>query len=305
MTAAEPPYLTIDGPRPLRYALTANQVSVGRTPDNDIHLDHPEVSRAHAKFVRQGSTMWLEDLGSSNGTLVNGRRLQGGVELRHGDRIVFAGIEATYHEGTAASTEPSLIPPLQTPGATPNRRDPPTLPSSLPGTDSGSAFPTFPPTQPGPSLSASSPPRPSTPGVPAPGPTSPSLDATNSPAPPPQAALERIGGGPVVLTQVETSVGRLPGNDIVLADDTFVSHWHARIAQQGDQFFVIDLGSSNGTYVNGQRVSQPMLLEPGDEILFGTTAYFFRRLTPVAKKRRKGAPGGAPRPGGPAGGTRT
>ena len=67
--------------------------------------------------------------------------------------------------------------------------------------------------------------------------------------------------GPVVI-------GRSPGADIVIGDD-FVSGRHARIAPSGDGAVLEDLGSTNGTLLNGQRVTGPRSLRPGDAIDIG------------------------------------
>jgi ABC-type multidrug transport system ATPase subunit len=53
----------------------------------DFVLDHPHVSRRHARLLADGERVWLHDLGSANGTFVNGRRLTRQVELNPGDRI--------------------------------------------------------------------------------------------------------------------------------------------------------------------------------------------------------------------------
>jgi pSer/pThr/pTyr-binding forkhead associated (FHA) protein len=124
----------------------------------------------------------------------------------------------------------------------------------------------------------------------------PSGGTTRHAQPPvPQAALEHAGGAPVLLTQSEVRIGRVRGNDVVLQDSHVSSH-HAVVQNQGNQFFIIDLGSSNGTYVNGRPVVQPCLLEPGDEIRIGQSEFFFRRLAPVPKRRGKGGPPGPPGP---------
>ncbi|MBU4556912.1 MAG: FHA domain-containing protein [Actinobacteria bacterium] len=68
--------------------------------------------------------------------------------------------------------------------------------------------------------------------------------------------------GPIVI-------GRTPGADIVIADD-FISSQHARVLPQGDAAMLEDLGSTNGTVLNGQRISSPSLLDLGDEIELGT-----------------------------------
>ncbi|MFC2030231.1 FHA domain-containing protein [Chloroflexota bacterium] len=67
-------------------------------------------------------------------------------------------------------------------------------------------------------------------------------------------------------------IGRGSGSEIVL-QDTQISRQHAEISQQGDQFFIRDLGSTNGTFVNGQRVTQLHPLHPGDQVQVGDTVF--------------------------------
>jgi hypothetical protein len=70
----------------------------------------------------------------------------------------------------------------------------------------------------------------------------------------------------------ELSVGRGAGCAVVLADDTFVSTVHARIFMRGSDPYVEDLGSTNGTLLNGETVVEPTRLRPGDRVQFGQTA---------------------------------
>lgn len=62
-------------------------VIVGRSPSSDIVIDEPFVSATHARFTLQGPALVLEDLGSTNGTLVNGQGISQPVTLRDGDEI--------------------------------------------------------------------------------------------------------------------------------------------------------------------------------------------------------------------------
>lgn len=78
------------------------------------------------------------------------------------------------------------------------------------------------------------------------------------------------------LRQPVVAVGRAGDNDVVL-QDTAVSGHHARVERRGDQAFVIDLSSSNGTFVNGQRV-QHAQLTGGEVILIGDTHLRFEVL---------------------------
>lgn len=65
-------------------------------------------------------------------------------------------------------------------------------------------------------------------------------------------------------------IGRLPECEVKL-DDNLVSRMHARISVQSDQVVVEDLHSSNGVYINGNRVGHSAVLREGDRILIGTT----------------------------------
>jgi hypothetical protein len=62
-------------------------VVVGRSPSSDIVVDEPYVSSTHARFTLQGPALVLEDLGSTNGTQVNGHNISQAVTLREGDEV--------------------------------------------------------------------------------------------------------------------------------------------------------------------------------------------------------------------------
>jgi pSer/pThr/pTyr-binding forkhead associated (FHA) protein len=70
------------------------------------------------------------------------------------------------------------------------------------------------------------------------------------------------------------SIGRDSARDLALTADAMVSRRHAVIEPEGDSFVLRDDGSSNGTFVNGQRIQQH-LLQPGDEIRVGASALRF------------------------------
>jgi hypothetical protein len=77
------------------------------------------------------------------------------------------------------------------------------------------------------------------------------------------------------LDRPVTRIGRGSTNDIVI-QDTQSSRHHAEITRQGDQLIVQDLGSTNGTFVNGERITAPRLLRPGDQIRIGETSFGFQ-----------------------------
>ena len=65
-----------------------NRVVIGRGDDADVRVDHPRISRRHALLFRSEGSTWIEDLGSANGTEVNGNPLAGDpIEIRPGDRV--------------------------------------------------------------------------------------------------------------------------------------------------------------------------------------------------------------------------
>jgi predicted component of type VI protein secretion system len=68
----------------------------------------------------------------------------------------------------------------------------------------------------------------------------------------------------------ELTIGRAAGCQITL-DDTFVSQMHARVFHREGQYLVEDLGSTNGTYLNRQKVNGPMVIRHGDELQIGNT----------------------------------
>lgn len=80
-------------------------------------------------------------------------------------------------------------------------------------------------------------------------------------------------GNRFTLSEHPISIGRRPECNIVLADPN-VSRNHAEIRPHGESFLLIDLGSTNGTKVNGVRVDQH-ILQDGDELTFGNTQMSF------------------------------
>lgn len=68
----------------------------------------------------------------------------------------------------------------------------------------------------------------------------------------------------------ELTVGRAGGCQVTL-DDTYVSQLHARVFRRDGQFYVEDLGSTNGTYVNRRKVTAPVAIRRGDRLQIGKT----------------------------------
>jgi FHA domain len=72
------------------------------------------------------------------------------------------------------------------------------------------------------------------------------------------------------------TVGRAPECEI-RPDDTYASSQHARLYAKNNSWFVEDLGSTNGTFVNDQKLAAPAMLQPGDKVRVGQTVMELRR----------------------------
>lgn len=80
----------------------------------------------------------------------------------------------------------------------------------------------------------------------------------------------------VPLDGDHTTIGRAPSNDVTIDADTKVSKLHAVVVGYGTEFAVRDVGSSNGTFLNGERLAGEVRLRPGDEIRVGESRLVFR-----------------------------
>jgi hypothetical protein len=72
------------------------------------------------------------------------------------------------------------------------------------------------------------------------------------------------------------TVGRAPECELRV-DDTYASQQHARLFAKNNSWFVEDLGSTNGTFVNEQKLAAPAMLQPGDKVRIGQTIMELRR----------------------------
>jgi pSer/pThr/pTyr-binding forkhead associated (FHA) protein len=113
------------GPTPgTVYALDGDQLSIGRDSANEITVNDAEVSRRHARLTFQGGKYVLEDMGSTNGTFVNGQRLTGprvlksGEVISLGEQIVFV-YEAVDSDPGATMVSPRKVPEARSVAAPP------------------------------------------------------------------------------------------------------------------------------------------------------------------------------------------
>jgi hypothetical protein len=131
------------------YPLEKDELFVGRDLSNDIVINDPEMSRRHSRLYVQGNSYVVEDLGSTNGTSVNGQRLMGPYPLRLGELITFgehvtmmfdavqpdsaATVVAQIHQAPppTARAQP-IVPPLSVPQPVYSPPPPPSQPVYAP-----------------------------------------------------------------------------------------------------------------------------------------------------------------------------
>jgi hypothetical protein len=89
-----------------------------------------------------------------------------------------------------------------------------------------------------------------------------------------QTALLLLGGKRLVIGPAGATLGRSRQND-VMVDDPNVSRTHAEIRPRGGSWVLTDLGSTNGSRLNGRKLQGPEVLKPGDEIELGTSLLTF------------------------------
>lgn len=89
----------------------------------------------------------------------------------------------------------------------------------------------------------------------------------------PRPRMVRDNGEEVYLQEGATVVGREPGLGISIVDETTISRRHAEVVKTGDEAVVRDLGSTNGTFVNGVKVTSDTVLKVGDTVQFGSVRF--------------------------------
>lgn len=248
------------------YIISKDRTTIGRDELSDVGLfgDH-NVSPTHAMIDIQNNRHILRDAGSPLGTSVNSQRVTEHI-LRDGDVIQIGSIQLEFHDKATASKLPSPVdiapsPAPQIPtmeGICPfcgTKKDP------ITGACECSVG-----TQPAQSTSWQEP-SPSTVDIPR------TLDGTG---PRLIGISGPYAGKTFPLSSTSTSVGREQGKDIELPLDTTVSRKHARIENENDMFVIYDEGSSNGTKVNGARITSQML-SPWDIIEFGSSGFRFEQ----------------------------
>lgn len=289
-------------------------LTVGRATDVDIALPFKAVSRYHARFVPDGSGLWVEDLGSANGVLVGGVRIGGPTSLGPGDQVRIGVIEVTVvgPDGGAYATATDEAAVLDEVPTDPRLAS---VTYQPPGLAQGPTDPTASYDRSNPFFElapwAAPPPAPAAhPSAPQPGPyqqpqPAPAVQVPElmplPTAPPGAAQWPTAGAEPEASPEAPTValpvVPRLIGQSGYLKDKVFyldkpevtvgrvkgctivvedasVSRSHAKVLRKDDGFVVFDLRSFNGTFVNDEKVTRKEL-NGGETVRFGDVAFTF------------------------------
>ena len=100
------------GPTPgASFILEGDQLTIGRDATNEITINDAEISRRHARLTFQGGKYVLEDLGSTNGTFVNGQRLAGPRVLKAGEVVQFGEQIMLVFEVTTVDAGATMVSP--------------------------------------------------------------------------------------------------------------------------------------------------------------------------------------------------
>ena len=100
--------LTLDGAVVREYPVDKDSISIGRKHGNDIQLNDLTVSGRHALVVTMGEHTYVDDLGSTNGTLINGARVAKTL-VKHGDVVQVGNYQFTYYDDEQMEYEPTMF----------------------------------------------------------------------------------------------------------------------------------------------------------------------------------------------------
>ena len=240
------------------YSVGPGGLTIGREAGCEVVVPSGEVSRRHAQVLADRDGYVLKDT-STNGVMVNGARVQQQQRLNRGDVIRVADEEFRFYADTAA---PAAVPAAAPPGAT-----------RVAAATPVDTFGTLPPSvqhQQGVGAAAAG----------------PSGDR------PVLAVLEIVNEGvnkgkTFELRAPLSHVGRGAHNDVVLNDDS-VSDSHAKIQKRDAGWFVVDMDSTNGTYVAGKRIVGEQMLVGAPDVRFGGIKMVFRPTAVLDETDTKG-----------------
>jgi pSer/pThr/pTyr-binding forkhead associated (FHA) protein len=227
--------------RPLTELSIERPVTIGRVEGSGLRLDKSTVSSRHAQLEVRSHTLWFKDLGSTNGSLLNGQKVEPNQEkkLARGDRITISTFEIEVVE-VPLPPEPET---KDVPDAPPPKQEA-LLPEMTIAVGARSA--------------------------------SPLANLARLKHAQPRLVLATKERRAVLeISKTEATVGRDPQSDVVIDHGT-VSKRHAEIRLIDGTFFVRDLGTVNGTFVDGNPVlGMASPLKSNQAVRFGTASCLF------------------------------
>ena len=236
------------------YTVPDRGLILGRDASCDVVIAQNEVSRRHAE-IGPGEMGYVVRDTSANGVFVNGERVQGSRRLNRSDVLRVGSEEFRFHADAASVASSAPTPVVSLPAA----------PATAPMTDAAKS-----------AMSQ---------------PTAPAMSRVEDPRAE-LASLEILNEGPLKGTRFAirsalTHVGRGAHNDIRLADDS-VSETHAKLQRRDDGWYVVDMDSTNGTYVGGTRIAGERRLEGTPDVRFGGMKMRFTAADETAEGEAKG-----------------
>ncbi len=283
------------------YAVPEMGIVFGRDAACDVVVAQSEVSRRHAEIVPDESGYLVRDT-SANGLYVNGERVQGSHRLARSD-VLRIGTEEFRFYADIVAVPKTLTPPKSVaaapaaPTAPPAPSAPPAAPPAaarsslsdlelLPEPSKPAAVPIEAPTPAEVPRAVEPPKAPPTPPKATPAKSTPAATPVTPISSPPakdprpvMAILESMNEGPGKGTKYELHtplghIGRGAHNDVRLSDES-VSETHAKLQRREDGWYVVDMDSTNGTYVGGTRVMGERRIEGSPDVRFGGMKFRF------------------------------
>jgi pSer/pThr/pTyr-binding forkhead associated (FHA) protein len=258
-----------------------DEMTIGRQEGNTIRLTERNVSRRHARLLRQNGVVYVEDLASFTGVKLNGSRIAAVTPIREGDelhigdyKIVLKSDRPADVSGVASSTTTTKVKARTSTPAMGSRTTPAAAATSITapaGAQSAAASAVAARISPPESVAV----RTSSPEPIEAQPTIPvrtlgDLGANGEAAPTPARLVvlsTELAGMEFMMGRASVVIGRTDENDIQL-NHRSISRHHAKVVRDGDRYTIVDLQSANGVRVNGDDYER-IELNPGDILELG------------------------------------
>ncbi|HYO65252.1 MAG TPA: FHA domain-containing protein [Archangium sp.] len=252
-----------------------DEITIGRQEGNTIRLTERNVSRRHARLVRQNGHVLVEDLGSYNGVRINGERIKGQTQVADGDLIQIGDYDLALQKEASAQPQPPAPPPSQV-GAPTIRMPSLALQAALEEAQSSRSAPAA---QAETEMDVPAHEEEEHDDAPTPSPAEQRrhstavirMDQVEMNRPRKVAAVEadeaphllvvsaELKGQEFACIRTEMRIGRTDDNDIAI-DHRSLSRTHAKLVREDSgEWRIIDMQSANGMAVNGESYAQASL----------------------------------------------